>query len=113
MKELKLRECPFCAEKKGGTKPYIPDYCTMWEICCYMCGSAPPRRNTSEEAIVAWNTRASDAQIESLTAQLNEIRKYILVAEDKSHEYQYSNTKIITKIKYMTQQALNQQEKRI
>lgn len=39
---------------------------------------------------------------------MQDMRNYILEAESKAHEYEYSNTRIITKIKYMTQQALTQ-----
>ncbi len=50
-----LKPCPFCPD---GGKPEIGYTVTYWGYC-HTCGTEGPYKTTREEAIEAWNTRAS------------------------------------------------------
>lgn len=54
-----LKPCPFCGKNKAKIDyPYFPDtYC--W-VRCYECYCATPPFKTPEEAVEAWNRRASE-----------------------------------------------------
>lgn len=66
--QSELKPCPFC-----GGDAYIDDD-TMGHsvVCCknIECRAQGPFRPTDDEAIAAWNTRASDAEITRLTEAL-------------------------------------------
>lgn len=52
-----LKSCPFC----GSDDLYIPhpEHVFAW-ILCNACDTEGPVKNTKEEAITAWNTRAGE-----------------------------------------------------
>ncbi len=109
-----LKNCPFCGsenidESIGLNGGHIQAY----YIECINCAASSEMFVEKEKAIKAWNTRPESAELLTLQDRYNaqekeiqDMRNYILEAESKVHEY--SNTKIITRIKYMTQQALTQ-----
>lgn len=66
--QSELKPCPFCGWATGlsvfdgGDQPY-------WVECPDCCAQGSPEE-TKAEAITAWNTRASDAEITRLTEAL-------------------------------------------
>lgn len=57
MKETKLKPCPFCDSKHIDITSYGE---VMWFIQCDNCYATFPEFETKEQAIDAWNRRATD-----------------------------------------------------
>lgn len=75
--DTKLSPCPFCGgsaayycDNYGGRKP-------VHYAACTKCGAEGIGRISDKFAKEEWNARASDTQIESLTAQLEEAKMRI------------------------------------
>lgn len=58
-----LKPCPFCGHPESF-------WCNEWQIECGACFATAPLRENVEEAIAAWDTRATDGEVEALKAQL-------------------------------------------
>jgi Lar family restriction alleviation protein len=56
--EKLVEPCPFCASEQVTTAPDHEWGDTTWDAICKACG-ARVRRDLEEQAIAAWNTRAS------------------------------------------------------
>lgn len=123
-----LKNCPFC----GGHALIINCQTGMSTrgsyVACKKCNSEGATFNSyngnhEELAAIAWNTRAVDTQIESLTAQLNEARAALeRIANcpktgkwyDDSTGYQEDEYELYAgELVEIAKQALNQQEKKI
>ena len=54
-----LIPCPFCGSDKPSCEDIETRHGTLWYVFCIKCGASGGHRHTVEEAIKAWNTRAS------------------------------------------------------
>lgn len=61
--EIALRECLFCWMGNELTeKIWLICQDRFWQAYAVCCDFTGPYRNTKEEAIEAWNTRAGDSK---------------------------------------------------
>ncbi len=51
-----LRPCPFCNAKATLTET---DLGPWKHVACILCGAQGPEHTTTEQAVIAWNTRAN------------------------------------------------------
>jgi len=81
----KLKNCPFCGSEHISyqfaerMKPQ-PHF-----VACLTCGATGRYTQEKWYALQSWNSRASNTQIESLTAQLEEATKALEFYADKSN----------------------------
>lgn len=70
MKDLK--PCPHCGKSNGAVEDIETTQGLKWYVFCYTCGATGGYKFTLDEAIEAWNTRASDreAELEELVIDL-------------------------------------------
>lgn len=60
MKTPDLKPCPFCGGKAKQDEFYDECYLTAWSVFCDYCGAEIKSIAGIENAIEAWNRRASD-----------------------------------------------------
>src|SRR5690606_16343709 len=84
MTDIDLLPCPFC----GGTEIYIgpmnrPSAWGYWEVGCNNddcpldVDSVKVEGGTLEKAAAAWNTRATDANLAALQAEIERLREQL------------------------------------
>ena len=70
------KPCPFCGGEALAASLFIGDSgdagAIGWAVVCRGCG-ARVQDDTSEDAIAAWNTRTTDAELERLREALSRL----------------------------------------
>ena len=64
--QSEFKPCPFCGAQ---STVLVEENAACWHVECD-CEAQGPNEGTGEQAITAWNTRASDAEITRLTEAL-------------------------------------------
>jgi Lar family restriction alleviation protein len=64
-----LKPCPFCGGDAQVTY-FWQSYSHM--IVCEDCGNKTPPQHTKDEAVAAWNRRASDTLLDAIHVAVNE-----------------------------------------
>ena len=84
MQELKRRECPSC-DLKGAPTSWSPAN-NKYRITCSRdaCGFESGEFETEEEAMAAWNARATDKTIEALVDICGGMLACLKVAQDNN-----------------------------
>lgn len=106
----KLLPCPFCGEMEDYLKPTLDMQGFNRFVTCEHCGLKGQSARLDEFAIVNWNSRPAEEalqeQVQVLREALNNVRDYIEFAESHIADPEYTNYKMVTRIKYLTQKAL-------
>lgn len=110
MKELK--SCPLCDGQ--ATILQQPTVVPRYGIGCTKCQLSTRAITSKKELIEYWNARTSDAQIESLTAQLNAAREALIYINNRIFDLETGrvdlrNNEYLTDSRRIIKATLNQQ----
>jgi Lar family restriction alleviation protein len=76
-----LKNCPFC----DGVEPEIDDQTNLYWVSCWHCSTEGPAKESRQEAIEAWNTRAAPSQPEGAEDRRDD-RKRLAILASFAHE---------------------------
>ena len=84
-----LKNCPLCGSSDISLEELKHKTQSNYYISCDTCWLRTTSSISKEQAVIGWNTRASDTKIESLTAQLEEAKALLRIVGSNIDNYYY------------------------